>query len=115
MDTTAKVGDLATTRPDPELVEAANEIGAGLVVWGPLSGERLTGTVGGAGRRNLRHNIGRFAPCRPTTTATPRSVPVASDLGITAAQLALAWLLTQHPHGRPDPGEQDTCAHRREF
>lgn len=97
---------------DPELHAAARELGVGLVAWSPLGGGFLTGTVKevteGDFRRNLprfeaanlRANYDRYAPLRG----------IATDLGLTPAQLALAWLLHQDEHVVPIPGSR-TPAH----
>ena len=50
---------------------------------------------------------------RPTATATRRCAGSPAELGITPAQLALAWLLHQGRH-RADPGHAHARAPRRE-
>ncbi len=88
------------------LLPTLRELGIPLVAWSPLGGGVLTGTVGDLDdndiRRadpryvgeNLTHNRDRFAPF----------MAIAKGLGITPAQLALAWLLHQGPDIIPIPG-----------
>lgn len=93
---------------DPELHATARELGVGVVAWSPLGSGFLTGTVtdvsDGDFRRNipafdaanLKTNRDRFAPLRS----------IATDLGITPGQLALAWLLHQDDCVVPIPGSR---------
>jgi aryl-alcohol dehydrogenase-like predicted oxidoreductase len=90
----------ATLRP------TLRELGIGLVPWSPLGSGFLTGKVtdlpAGDFRRNnpkyagenLKANADRFAPL----------LGFAARLGVTPAQLALAWLLHQGPDVVPIPG-----------
>ena len=91
---------------EKELLPTLRELGIPLVAWSPLGGGFLTGTVGDLDdndiRRadpryvgeNLTHNRDRFAPF----------MAIAKALGVTPAQLALAWLLHQGPDVIPIPG-----------
>lgn len=93
---------------EPDLVKAADDLGVGLVAWSPLGSGFLTGTVDrvedGDFRRNaprfdsanLAANIDRYRPVRT----------MAADLGLTPAQLALAWLLHQSDDVVPIPGSR---------
>jgi aryl-alcohol dehydrogenase-like predicted oxidoreductase len=93
-----------------ELLPAARELGIGIVPWSPLgsgflTGEARVGAEGADFRRNnprfsgdnLRANRDRFAPLGE----------LAGELGITPAQLALAWLLHQGPDVVPIPGTRN--------
>ncbi|SDN97985.1 Predicted oxidoreductase [Klenkia soli] len=82
-----------------EHVRAARELGLGIVPWSPLAGGLLSGKYrdGGAGGRLSGPNP--FGSSKDT--AVNRAVvdvvrAVAGDLGLTPAQVALAWVL-----GRP--------------
>ncbi|WP_405730289.1 aldo/keto reductase [Streptomyces sp. NBC_01537] len=101
------------SQADPALFATARELGVGIVAWSPLGSGFLTGTVRSlAGdddfRRfipgfrdgNLQANNDRFAPVRA----------IATELGLTPGQLALAWLLHQYEHVVPIPGSR-TPAH----
>jgi aryl-alcohol dehydrogenase-like predicted oxidoreductase len=95
-----------------ELLPAAREIGAGFVPWAPLGSGFLTGQVRNVSEgdfrsrnpryseENLKANNDRFAPVRA----------LAEELGVSPAQLALAWLLHQDEHIVPIPGTR-TPAH----
>lgn len=88
------------------LLPALRELGIALVAWSPLGSGFLTGTVSVLDKNdfrqhnprfageNLAKNAGRFAPI----------VQVAKGLGLTPAQLALAWLLHQGRDVFPIPG-----------
>jgi aryl-alcohol dehydrogenase-like predicted oxidoreductase len=96
----------------PELLAAADDLGAGIVAWSPLGGGFLTGTVTNLANADFRRNAPRFqgdnlAVNNERYAAVRR---LAEDLAITPGQLALAWLLHQHPAVVPIPGSR-TPAH----
>jgi aryl-alcohol dehydrogenase-like predicted oxidoreductase len=85
---------------DPEaLVPAMRELGIGLVPFSPLGRGFLTGTLDGAtfGPADFRSRLPRFVgEAREANEAIARTVAaVAARKGLTAAQVALAWV-----HGR---------------
>jgi aryl-alcohol dehydrogenase-like predicted oxidoreductase len=100
-------------KPIPaDLLDAVDELGVGLVPWSPLGGGFLTGTVNGLGAGDFRHNAPRFQGANLARN-NDRFAPirrVADRVGITPGQLALAWLLHQHPRTVPIPGSR-TPAH----
>jgi len=88
---------LWTRGPERELLPALSELGVGLVAWGPLGSGFLAGSSEqiGAPGEDFRTNAPRF---RPENLAANRDrfaplAGIAEQLGITRAQLALAWLL----------------------
>jgi len=100
---------LWTRDPERELLPAVRELGIGFVAWSPLGAGFFAGaaeTIPNDFRtnhprfsaENLAANRDRFAPLRG----------LAADLGITPAQLALAWLV--HQEVVPIPGTR-TPAH----
>jgi aryl-alcohol dehydrogenase-like predicted oxidoreductase len=98
--------------PDPQLLVTARELGVGIVAWSPLDGGFLTGTVHEVAGDDFRTNIPCFATGNLAAN-NERYAPVrgiAADLGLTAGQLALAWLLHQDDHVVPIPGSR-TPAH----
>ncbi|WP_068920798.1 aldo/keto reductase [Planobispora rosea] len=100
---------------DADLLAAARELGVGIVAWSPLGSGFLTGTVGSLGEGDFRHNAPRFS-AENLATNNDRYAPVrdlAVELGITPAQLALAWLLHQDEHVVAIPGSR-TPAHIEE-
>lgn len=100
---------------DAGLVAAAGELGVGLVAWSPLGAGFLTGTVQQVAEDDFRRNVPRFDAENLAANNDAYAVlqGLATDLGITRSQLALAWLLHQHPHVVPIPGSR-TPAHIEE-
>jgi aryl-alcohol dehydrogenase-like predicted oxidoreductase len=93
---------------DAELLAVAGEHDVGIVAWSPLGGGFLTGTVIGLAEDDFRTNFDRFSP-ENLASNNERYTPlraVAEQLGITPGQLALAWLLHQHPAVVPIPGSR---------
>ncbi|MGW0484751.1 aldo/keto reductase [Nonomuraea sp. NPDC003214] len=100
---------------DPLLLRTAGELGVGIVAWSPLGNGFLTGTVQQLGENDFRHNAPRFS-AENLAANNDRYAPIrglADQLGITPAQLALAWLLHQDDHVVAIPGSR-TPAHIRE-
>jgi len=97
---------------DPELLEVARELGVGVVPWSPLGAGFLTGTVEKLDGDDFRTNAPRFdADSLKANNASYAALQaLATDLGITRSQLALAWLLHQDPAVVPIPGSR-TPAH----
>jgi aryl-alcohol dehydrogenase-like predicted oxidoreductase len=105
---------LWTRDPERELLPALRELGIGFVPWSPLGAGFFAGSadrIGAPGEDfrsnhprfragNLSANRDRYAPLRD----------LASELAITPAQLALAWLLHQGEDIVPIPGTR-TPAH----
>lgn len=100
---------LWTRDVEDDVLPAAQDLGITLVAYSPLGRGFLTGTVTDLDalddedfrrgnprfqRENLRHNLRLVAAVRD----------LAADLGVTPAQLALAWLLYQDPGIVPIPG-----------
>ena len=91
---------------ETELLPTLRELGIALVPWSPLGSGFLTGKVNDLAAddfrqnnpryqgENLSVNKNRFAPL----------IKLAEDLGITPAQLALAWLVHQGEDIIPIPG-----------
>lgn len=92
--------------PEREVLPATVALGVGFVPWAPLGSGFLGGGVEALGdadfrhcqprftEENLRENRRRFAPL----------AGLARELGISAAQLALAWLLHRGEQVVPIPG-----------
>ncbi|TDE57155.1 aldo/keto reductase [Nonomuraea mesophila] len=93
---------------DPDLLATARELGVGIVAWSPLGSGFLTGTVQSLGEGDFRHNAPRFDK-ENLASNNDRYAPIraiAARLGITPAQLALAWLLHQDEHVVTIPGSR---------
>ena len=88
------------------LLPTLRELGIALVAWSPLGAGFLTGTVNSLGANDFRQHNPRFAGANLATNAG-RYAPLlqlASELSITPAQLALAWLMHQGEGVIPIPG-----------
>jgi aryl-alcohol dehydrogenase-like predicted oxidoreductase len=97
---------LWTRDVESELLPVARELDVGIVAWGPLGNGFLAEPIAALEdgdfrhnaprfrRDNLERNLDRFEPLRE----------LADELGITPAQLALAWLLHRGDDVVPIPG-----------
>jgi aryl-alcohol dehydrogenase-like predicted oxidoreductase len=97
---------------DADLLAAADQLGVGIVAWSPLGGGFLTGAVTRVDDGDFRRNAPRFQGDNLAVNRD-RYAPVrrlATSLGLAPGQLALAWLLHQHPAVVPIPGSR-TPAH----
>ncbi|MGW0805624.1 aldo/keto reductase [Nonomuraea sp. NPDC002799] len=100
---------LFTRGLEAEILPAARELGTALVAYSPISRGLLTGVLPSAEelpaddfRRHMPRNIGENAEHNRALAAEVRTIADAS--GLTAAQLALAWLLAQGDDIVPIPG-----------
>jgi aryl-alcohol dehydrogenase-like predicted oxidoreductase len=94
--------------PEEVLLPTLRELGIALVAWSPLGGGFLAGTVSSVPKGDFRHNNPRYSDANLQANAD-RFAPVtaiARELGITPAQLALAWLLHQGDDVIPIPGSR---------
>jgi aryl-alcohol dehydrogenase-like predicted oxidoreductase len=95
--------------PETELLPALEELGIGFVPFSPLGAGFLTGKIDENTKfdpTDFRNLVPRFSPeARKANMALVDLVKaVAERKGATAAQVALAWLLTQKPWIVPIPG-----------
>jgi aryl-alcohol dehydrogenase-like predicted oxidoreductase len=91
---------------ETDLLPTLRELSIALVCWSPLGSGFLTGTVDRLSRGDFRHNNPRFSD-ENLKQNQDRFAPVKSlavELGLTPAQLALAWLLHQGEDILPIPG-----------
>jgi aryl-alcohol dehydrogenase-like predicted oxidoreductase len=95
--------------PEKLLFPTLRELGVGFVPWSPLGCGFLTGVIPlQFSKGDFRSNNPRFAGANFKTN-TERFAPLlslAKELGITPAQLALAWLLHQGDNVVPIPGSR---------
>ncbi|MGW6695910.1 aldo/keto reductase [Rhodococcus sp. NPDC054953] len=97
---------------EDEILPTIRELGIGLVPYSPLGRGLLTGAVtaatGATGEGDLRRSdyFPRFRGDALTTNLSlvERVRAVATGKGVTAGQLALAWVLAQGPDIVPIPG-----------
>jgi aryl-alcohol dehydrogenase-like predicted oxidoreductase len=94
---------------ETQLLPTLRELGIALVPWSPLGGGFLTGTIETLGADDFRSNNPRYQGANFTANRE-RFEPLmklAGELGITAAQLSLAWLLHQGEDIIPIPGTRN--------
>jgi aryl-alcohol dehydrogenase-like predicted oxidoreductase len=100
---------LFSREPEDELLPLCRELGIGLVAYSPLGRGLLTGTLdaaAGFGAADFRSRAPRFQGDNYTRnlTMTAAVEQLAEAKGVTAAQLALAWVLAQGDDVVPIPG-----------
>ncbi len=95
--------------PEEEIFDVCRELGIGFVPYSPLGRGLLTGTINKPKQLSAddwRHTLTRFQP--EALDANAQVVKVlerfATQKGVTAAQLALAWVLHQGDFIVPIPG-----------
>jgi len=103
--------------PEQEVLPTLEALGIGFVPFSPLGKGFLTGAIkDGAtfGSDDFRSKVPRFSPeaIRANQALVDLLGKIARDKGVTAAQIALAWLLAQKPWIVPIPGT--TKLHRLE-
>lgn len=94
---------------EAELLPLTQSLGVGFVPWSPLGAGFLTGTVTSIGDDDFRRHNPKFAAgnLEANREAFAPIAELASGIGLTAAQLALAWLLHQGPAIVPIPGTRN--------
>ncbi len=94
--------------PEADIVPAARGLGAGLVPYSPLGRGLLTASLAGSDidSSDFRRSDPRFHGDELTSNLAQVDAlrAIASDLGVSPGQLALAWLLAQGPDVVPIPG-----------
>ncbi len=90
-------------KPEPEIIPLCAREGISQIVWSPLAQGALTGKYkpgspppadSRAASKSMGPMMGRFRE-DSVLAAVQRLRPVADDLGLTMAQLALAWVLRE--------------------
>ena len=105
---------LWTRDPEAEVLPALRELGIGFVAYSPLGRGFLTGAIRSMdelGKRDYRRHNPRFADGNlERNVELVRAIEaVAAEVGATAAQVALAWLLAQGDDVVPIPGTRRTA------
>ncbi len=94
---------------EPDVLPVARELGIGIVPYSPLGRGLFTGrldSVDAIGEGDLRRAGPRFSPdnFEQNRALAMRVSDYAADVGCTAGQLAIAWVLAQGPDVVPIPG-----------
>lgn len=102
---------LWTRDPEGEVLDTCRELGIGFVPFSPLGRGFLTGAItstSGFGPNDFRRKLPRFEEenLARNLKAVERLKQFAADKGVTAAQLALAWVLAQAEFIVPIPGSR---------
>jgi aryl-alcohol dehydrogenase-like predicted oxidoreductase len=100
---------LWTRDPEPEVLPTCAELGIGFVPFSPLGKGFLTGTVSADSTfapDEIRARVPRFEAenLAANQAIVDRVRDLAENRGATPGQVALAWLLAQHPFVVPIPG-----------
>jgi aryl-alcohol dehydrogenase-like predicted oxidoreductase len=97
---------LFTRDVEAEILPACQELGVSLVPFSPLGRGLLTNTGPQLGEKDLRRSMPRFGDEVGDANASlvQGLKQLATEKGISTAQLALAWLLAQDAHIIPIPG-----------
>ena len=95
--------------PEDELLATCEELGIGFVPYSPLGRGFLSGeirSIDDLAPDDFRRSNPRFMGenFRRNLDLVEAVKAIAADKGVTAAQLALAWVLAQGPHLVPIPG-----------
>jgi aryl-alcohol dehydrogenase-like predicted oxidoreductase len=97
--------------PEAEVLPACEELGIGFVPFSPLGRGFLTGALKSAdqlGQDDFRRKLPRFSDenMQRNLAVVARLEAFAKEKGVTAAQLALAWVLHQGDFIVPIPGSR---------
>lgn len=103
--------------PEGDILPVLEELGIGFVPFAPLGRGFLTGAIAATttfAKDDFRNTVPRFAPeaREANGVLVDLLARIAAQRQVTAAQLALAWLLAQRPWIVPIPGT--TKVHRLE-
>ncbi len=95
--------------PEDEVLPLARELGIGFVAYSPLGRGALTGTIKSAedlDETDFRRHNPRFQDenLQQNVRRIEEIEAIASEQGVTAAQLALAWVMAQGDDVVPIPG-----------
>jgi aryl-alcohol dehydrogenase-like predicted oxidoreductase len=102
---------LWTRDAEAELLPAATELGIGVIAYSPLGRGLLAGGLQpdtSFDADDVRRRLPRFLGdhLAQNVAVADRIGAMASALGASSAQLALAWLLAKHPNVVPIPGSR---------
>lgn len=103
--------------PEVAVLDTCRELGTGFLAFSPVARGMLAGAIKDDGyvAGDIRANMPRFSGERlaHNLKAVARFEALAAEVGITPAQLSLAWVLAQGEHIIPIPGTR-SIAHLEE-
>lgn len=113
----AKVADIAAVQyeysisrreAESDILPVINDIGASLVCWSPLGNGFLTGDVASISEDDFRNNNPKYQGdnFQSNLKIIEQLKGIATELNITPAQLALAWLVNRGENIIPIPGSR---------
>lgn len=93
---------------EEDILPTVNNIGAALVCWSPLGAGILTGTFSELAEGDFRHNNPKMQGenLQVNLQRIEEIKQIASDIEMSPAQLALAWLVAQGDNIIPIPGSR---------
>ena len=101
---------LMTRQPEADVIKVCEELGIGFVPYSPLSRGYLSGLINEHTKYNAandnRPSLPRYQPdaIKANWVMIDKLTAFGNQRGLTAAQVALAWLLAQKPWIVPIPG-----------
>ena len=101
---------LMTREPENDVIPLCEELGIGFVPYSPLSRALLTGYINENTKYNTKNDnrptLPRYQPdaIKANWAMIDTLARFGNQRGLTAAQVALAWLLAQKPFTVPIPG-----------
>ena len=101
---------LMTRQPEQDVIKVCEELGIGFVPYSPISRGFLTGMINERTKYNPandnRPTLPRYQPdaIKANWVMIDTLTEFGNQRGLTAAQVALAWLLAQKPFIVPIPG-----------
>jgi aryl-alcohol dehydrogenase-like predicted oxidoreductase len=100
---------LWSRHPERDVLPVANELGIGFVAFAPLGRGFLTGSIAELNdlpNGDVRRDMPRFSEENFSTNRTmlQQVEEMALEMGVSVAQLTLAWLLSRRPRVVPIPG-----------
>jgi aryl-alcohol dehydrogenase-like predicted oxidoreductase len=100
---------LCTRNAETEMLDTCRALGVTFVAFCPLGRGLLAGTVGSIlelDETDFRRRMPRFQTdaLRKNSELVRALESFATDMGVTSAQVSLAWMLAKHPHVVPIPG-----------
>lgn len=100
---------LCTRNAEAEMLDTCRELGVTFVAFSPLGRGFLTGAVGSVDEleeTDFRRRMPRFQgdALRKNVELVRALESFATGIGASSGQVALAWMLSKHPHVVPIPG-----------